>query len=263
MNLEAICKKAIEVALTAGKFIAAEKKKFKRSNIVEKGDRNLVSYVDLEAEKIIVNGLRPILPDADFITEEKTIVTGSESLRWIIDPLDGTTNFIHGVPVFCVSIALQQNNDLLIGVVYEINLDECFYAWRNGGAFLNGNKIAVTETNLLRNALTATGFPYEGFAEMDRYFLTLKSLFSNSRGVRRIGSAAIDLCYVACGRFDAFFEYNLNAWDVAGGALIVREAGGMVTDFSGGSNYIFGKEIIATNQKLYEAFKKEVTFPPS
>jgi myo-inositol-1(or 4)-monophosphatase len=190
-----------------------------------KRDSDLVSYVDISAEKIIVEGLKAILPEAGFLTEEKTIEAGNESLRWIIDPLDGTTNFVHGVPLFSVSIALQQNDELLAGIVYEVNLDECFYAWKNGGAFLNGRKISVTATNNLRNALCATGFPYEIFPHLDRYWSTLKFLFQNSRGIRRLGSAAIDLVYVACGRFDAFYEYNLNP-DVAAEILTFRKQEG-------------------------------------
>lgn len=262
MNPETICKQAAAVARDAGKFIGEERKKFEQANVVEKGQRNLVSYVDFTAEKMIVQGLRKILPEAGFLTEEKTVDDGNASLRWIIDPLDGTTNFIHGIPVFSVSIALQQQGDLLAGVVYEVNLDECFYAWKNGGAFLNDKKIFVTETRRLRDALCATGFPYDPFENLDRYFNTLKFLFQNSRGIRRLGSAAVDLAYVACGRLDAFYEYNLNAWDVAAGALIVQEAGGTVSDFGRGNNFLFGKEIVASNKNLYEEFFDSVVNPP-
>ncbi|MEP7128201.1 MAG: inositol monophosphatase family protein, partial [Chitinophagales bacterium] len=135
------------------------------------------------------------------------------------------------------------------------------YAWKNGGAFLNGKKINVTETTSLRNALCATGFPYSNFPHIERFFNTLKFLFQNSHGVRRFGSAAVDMVYVACGRLDAFYEYNLNPWDVAGGALIVKEAGGKVTDFSGGENYLFGKEMIATNKNVYDEFLSQVINP--
>lgn len=236
--------------------------KFDLNDVISKGQRDLVSYVDLNAEKIIVEGLKQILPEATFLTEEKTISDSGASLRWIIDPLDGTTNFIHGVPAFSVSIALQHEDELLIGVVYEINLDECFYAWKKGGAFLNGEKISVTQTSALRDTLTATGFPYKEFSQMNRFFNTLRFLFNNTHGVRRLGSAAVDLVYVACGRFDGFFEYNLNPWDVAGGALIVEEAGGIVTDFSGGKDFLHGKEIIASNPGIYKEFLKMVVNPP-
>ncbi|MCY7410968.1 MAG: inositol monophosphatase [Chitinophagales bacterium] len=255
---EQICLQANEVAREAGKFIGNERIKFSADEVINKGQRDLVSYVDVTAEKMIVAGLKKILPDAGFLTEEKTIDEGNQKLRWIIDPLDGTTNFIHGVPAFSVSIALQQDDELLIGIVYEVNLDECFYAWKNGGAYCNGKKITVTKTNKILNALTATGFPYKEFPQEEQFFSALKYLFNHSHGVRRLGSAAIDLAYVACGRFDGFFEYNLNAWDIAGGALIVQEAGGTVTDFSGGNNFIFGKEILATNSIIHEEFLKVV-----
>jgi len=261
MNPEKICLDACEIVRSAGNFIREERKKFSSDEIVNKGSRDLVSYVDLNAEKIIVEGLKKILPDAGFLTEEKTIEEGNTSLRWIIDPLDGTTNFIHGAPPYSVSIALQQDNELLIGIVYEIVLDECFYAWKGGGAFCNGKKISVSSTSHLSQSLTATGFPYKEFPQMDRFFSTLRFLFNHTHGVRRLGSAAVDLIYVACGRFDGFFEYNLNAWDVAGGAMIVEEAGGTVTDFSLEKNFLFGKEIIASNKKIHKEFLNVVLNP--
>ena len=262
MNPEVICRKACEVAREAGRFIAAERKEFASSEIVNKGQRDLVSYVDLNAEKIIVNGLKEILPEAGFLTEEKSVEEGNTSLRWIIDPLDGTTNFIHGVPAFSVSIALQRDDEVVIGIVYEINLDECFYAWKGGGAWCNENKIIVSNPPSLNQSLLATGFPYKEFPAMNRFFATLRFLFNHTHGVRRLGSAAVDLAYVACGRFDGFYEYNLNAWDVAGGALIVQEAGGIVTDFNGGRNYLFGKEIIACARSIHEEFLDVVMNPP-
>ena len=262
MNLENLCAAACEVARDAGHFIGEERKKFDLNEVVNKGQRDLVSYVDLQSEKIIVDGLRNLLPGAGFLTEEKTVDNEENaSLRWIIDPLDGTTNFIHGVPAYSASIALQKDGELVIGIVYEVNLGECFYAWKNGGAYCNGRKISVTKTEHLKNALTATGFPYREFPQMPRFFATLKYLFNNSHGVRRLGSAAVDLVYVACGRFDGFFEYNLNAWDVAGGALIVQEAGGTVTDFKGGNDFLFGKEIIASNTHLHREFTQVVVDP--
>lgn len=262
MDLSSICGRAAETAKQAGAFIREQRQKFDLSDVISKGQRDLVSYVDLQAEKILVEGLKKILPEAGFLTEEKTVDEGNEKLRWIIDPLDGTTNFIHGVPAFSVSIALQQEDELLIGIVYEINLDECFYAWKEGGAFLNGKRISVTQTAVLRDTLSATGFPYKEFSQMNRFFSTLRFLFNNTHGVRRLGSAAVDLVYVACGRFDGFFEYNLNPWDVAGGALIVQEAGGIVSDFSGGKNFLFGKEIVAANPNIYKEYLNVVVNPP-
>jgi myo-inositol-1(or 4)-monophosphatase len=262
MNLEKICAAACEVAIRAGRFIAEERKKFDLNEVVNKGQRDLVSYVDVQSEKILVEGLRKIVPEAGFLTEEQTVQDDQRRLRWIIDPLDGTTNFIHGVPAYSVSIALEENGELLTGIVYEVNLGECFFAWKGGGAYCNGSPIHVTQTLQVKTALIATGFPYKEFAEMNRFFSSLKFLFNNSHGVRRLGSAALDLVYVACGRFDGFFEYSLNAWDVAGGALIVQEAGGKVTDFKGGDGFLFGKEIIASNSFIHDELTRVVVHPP-
>jgi len=159
-----------------------------------------------------------------------------------------------------VSIALQRNNEIVLGVVYEVNQDECFYAWKSGGAFLNQKSIHVSQNEHLKDSLIATGFPYYDYERVDSYFEVLKRIAQNSRGVRRMGSAAVDLVYTACGRFDAFFEYSLHAWDVAAGAFIVQEAGGKISDFSGGNNWLFGKEIVASNglltKEVLEATKR-------
>jgi myo-inositol-1(or 4)-monophosphatase len=201
-----------------------------------------------------VNALTRLLPSSGFITEENTNNTRSDDYNWIIDPLDGTTNFIHGVPCYCISVALMLKDSLVMGVVYEINLDECFYAYEDGGAFLNGKKISVSETAELKRSLLATGFPYSDYHRMKEYMDVFNHLMYNTHGLRRLGSAAVDLVYVACGRFEAFYEYGLNAWDVAAGAYIASQAGGKVSDFSGGKNYVFGKEIIATNSAIFEEF---------
>lgn len=172
---------------------------------------------------------------------------------WIIDPLDGTTNFIHSLPVYSISVALTDRDERLIGVVYEINQKECFYAWKGGQACLNGSVIHASKTETLNDSLLATGFPYTDYGRMDHYLQLLGYLLQNSRGLRRFGSAAVDLAYVACGRFDGFYEYGLNPWDVAAGSLIVERAGGRVTDFSGKGNFIYGKEIIAANPLVCNA----------
>jgi myo-inositol-1(or 4)-monophosphatase len=263
MNLEVIAAGAVAAAKKAGKFIGEERKKFAASAVMHKGQRDLVSYVDVTAEKIIVESLQALEPGAGFLTEEKTVGETGSSLRWIIDPLDGTTNFIHGVPAYSVSIALQQKQELLVGVVYEINLDECFFAWKNGGAWCNDQKISVSSAATLGQSLLATGFPYRVFDQQQRYINTLRFLFNNTHGVRRLGSAAIDLAYVACGRFEGFFEYGLNAWDVAAGALIVKEAGGTVTDFSGGNQFVFGREIMASNGRIHAEFQRVIVNPPA
>lgn len=213
---------------------------------------SLVSYVDTGAEERLVEGLSKLLPEAGFLTEEETTEQGNASLRWIIDPLDGTTNFLHQLPCFSISVALEQRGQTLLGVVHEVNRSETFSARLGGGCYLNGQQVWVSERARLEEALIATGFPYYDFSLMERYFKTLAEFMQRTRGIRRFGSAAVDLAYVACGRFDAFFEHSLHPWDVAAGALLVQEAGGRVTDFSGGDNYLHGREIFASSGALFE-----------
>ena len=249
-NYKSLCLLTCEIARSAGKFMAEERKSFDASKIESKGLHDLVSYVDKESERQIIEQLTVLLPESGFIAEEGTSAKHGERYNWVIDPLDGTTNYIQGVPIYAVSIGLLDHDELVLGVVYEVGLDECFYAWKEGGAFINGLPIRVSSRNDIQDALLATGFPYNDFSRLDEYLELLKWTMTNARGVRRLGSAATDLAYVACGRFDSFWEYDLKPWDVAAGALIVKEAGGIVTDFSGSDAYIFGKEIIASNAML-------------
>ena len=258
MNLEHLCTTVCTIARQAGDFIRKERMAFNQSAVEYKGLHDMVSYVDKTAEQLIVKALQPLIDDAGFITEENTLSIVGKRYEWIIDPLDGTTNFIHGVPCFCVSIGLTDNGKLCLGVIYEINLDECFYAWRNGGAWLNGNRITVSEKKELKDALLATGFPYTNFNRMKPYMEVFDYCMVNTHGLRRLGSAAVDLAYVACGRFEGFYEYGLNAWDVAAGAFIVQEAGGKVCDFKGTDDFLFGKEIITTNAGIYNEFLRVV-----
>jgi myo-inositol-1(or 4)-monophosphatase len=230
---------------------------------------SFVTYVDKESEKRLVKGLKKILPEAGFITEEGTILQSrKEKYIWIIDPLDGTTNFIHGVPCYCISIGLylspsqggrgRKNGEMILGVIYEPNLDEMFTAVKGSGAFMNGKRISVTKCSKLRHSLLVTGFPTYDLSRMKQYLELFSWFMRRTRGLRRMGSAAVDLAYTACGRFEAFYEYSLSPWDVAAGALIVKEAGGKVTDFSGGDDFIFGKEIIASNLKTHKEMLRSV-----
>lgn len=246
------------LTVATGDFIFSQRAEISADKIEEKSINSLVTYVDKTAEQQLVKGLRELIPEAGFITEENTISKTGETYNWIIDPLDGTTNFIHGLPCYSISIGLTRNSELVLGIIYEINLKECFYAWENSPACLNGREIKVSETGLLRNSLIATGFPYYDYERMDEYMELFRHLMKHSRGLRRLGSAAVDLAYVACGRFDAFYEYSLNPWDVAAGAFIVQQAGGRVTDFSGGGNFLFGKELIATNGSIQHQLEETV-----
>ena len=249
-----LCLQVCDIAKQACSFIRNEAAKFSAKSVEEKGLHNFVSYVDTGAEKLIVDQLQKLFPEAGFIAEENTNTTRGECFDWIIDPLDGTTNFIHGLPPYSVSIGLLENNIPILGVVYEVTLDECFYAWQGSPAYLNGKEIRVSERDRVKDALIATGFPYYDYHLIRPYIDCLEYFLRNTHGVRRLGSAAVDLVYVACGRFEAFYEYGLSPWDVAAGVFILQQAGGRSSDFSGANNYIFGKELVAANSAIFDEF---------
>lgn len=258
MDLEKLCSKVAAIAKSVGKYIDKEQISFSVDKVKEKGLHDLVSYVDQEAEKLIVKGLIPLIPEAGFITEEETFVNEGKEYNWIIDPLDGTTNFIHGIPTYSVSIALTFHGILVLAVVYEINRKECYTAWKDGGAFLNGNPISVSNTVSLSSSLLATGFPFRSNDFLDEYLVVLKTMMKSTRGIRRIGSAAVDLAYVACGRFDCFFEFNLKNYDMAAGILLIKEAGGMAIDFQGEGNMLEKGSVIAGNPMMTDLVYTEI-----
>lgn len=241
----------LEVARPVADFQRREWATFNRNAIEYKGAHDLVSYVDRTSEKMLVAGLSTLLPEAGFLTEEGTVEQHQRPLMWVVDPLDGTTNFTHGLPFFSISIALLFEGTPLLGLVWEPIRDERFSAVAQQGSWLNEEKIRVSATSHLDQALLATGFPYEKYDRVDDYLPVLRRMMTESRGVRRLGSAALDLAYVACGRFDGYYEYNLSPWDVAAGVLLVTEAGGVATDFSGDANAIFGKQVVAANHPLH------------
>lgn len=254
MELKEICFQAIEIIKATGKYISGEIKSFDKQIVESKGVHDFVSFVDKTAEKQLINGLKNLVPQAGYIAEEQTVKQDDSLIKWIIDPLDGTTNFIHGLMPYAISVALMKDTEIVIGIVYEISHNEVFYTWKGGKAYLNEEEIHVTKAKSVKDSLIATGFPYYDYDRLPQFMKTLDYFMQNSHGLRRLGSAATDLAYVACGRFDAFYEYSLSPWDVAAGAFIVQQAGGKVADFSGGDNYIFGKEIIATNELIFEEF---------
>jgi myo-inositol-1(or 4)-monophosphatase len=258
MHLENLASQVISVSKEAGDFIRQERKRFDPDKIEYKGLNDLVSYVDKTAEKIIVTSLEKILPEAGFITEEKTRNLVADRYNWIIDPLDGTTNFIHGLPVYSVSIALKEYDKLVFGVVYEINLDECFHAGIDTPAYLNGKEIKVSNNPTVSSSLIATGFPYYDFEKQPAYIELFTELMKSCHGLRRLGSAAVDLAYTACGRFEAFYEYNLNPWDIAAGVVIVKQAGGQVVNFKGGAEVLDSRELLATNGKITDEMLKVI-----
>lgn len=225
-----------------------------------KTTNNLVTFVDKESERRFVEALRILVPEAGFVAEEGTGEPSPSGINWVIDPLDGTTNFVHGVPVWCTSVALCVGNTPVSGVIFDPSSDECFTAFLGGGARMNGKTIHVSEINKLGQSLLATGFPYDDFGREMQYIELFRTLMRNTRGMRRLGSAALDMAWTANGRFEGFYEYGLNPWDVAAGAIIVREAGGKVTEFNGSDNPVFGEDLICTNgnihQEMIEVIKK-------
>ncbi len=254
MELQALTEKVIRASKEAGRFLKGEINKISQSDVEEKGLHDLVTYVDKTAEKMLVAALGEMLPESGFIAEEGTSTKVGDDYNWIIDPLDGTTNFIHGVPLYAVSLALQYENEIIIGVIYEPNLDECFYTWKGADSYLNGKKIQVSKSKTVDQSLFATGFPYYDYSKIKEFMSFFEYLMQYSRGLRRLGTAAMDLAYVACGRYDGFYEYGLHAWDVAAGTLLVKNAGGVNMDFKGGDDYIFGKEIVSVNANVASEF---------
>jgi myo-inositol-1(or 4)-monophosphatase len=257
-NYENICQEVILLVKYTGRYIRKNLNTRGDMNIETKSLHNYVTNIDKTAEEMLVKGLRKILPGSGFIAEEGTSNFRDEIYNWVIDPIDGTTNFIHGLPPFAISVALMEKNEVIIGVIYEIGLDECFYAWKGSSAFLNNKEIRVSNASKIKDSLIATGFPYTEFKHLDRFMETMHFFMMNSHGLRRLGSAATDIAYVACGRFEGFYEYGLNAWDVAAGILIVKQAGGKISDFRGGGDYLFGGEIIATNSAVFDEFVEVV-----
>lgn len=255
MELEILCQDVRKIVCETATMIREERKNFSQQSGVEiKGHSDFVTYIDKLSEEKLVKELSKLLPEAGFIAEEGTSTKKGELYNWIIDPIDGTTNFIHGLTPHSISIALQRKEKIVIGVVYEISHGEMFYAWEGSKAYLNDKEISVSQNKEHQQALIATGFPYRSMGLMDKYLKSMVEVMEKTSGIRRLGSAAIDMCYVACGRFEAFWEYGLQPYDVAAGAIIVEQAGGKVCDFNGGDNYLFSGEMIASNTNYFTKF---------
>lgn len=241
---------AIQTARDAGQLLL---EKFGRKiSVSKKGDINLVTEADLASEKLIIERIKSYYPKHSILAEEsgQAVISGDSEWKWIIDPLDGTTNYAHGYPCFCVTIALEYKGKIVIGVTFDPTRNELFSAERGQGAALNGRQIRVSETEELGDALLVTGFPYD-IKQRDNFARHLTDFLLYSRGVRRDGSAAIDLAYVACGRFDGFWEEGLNPWDVAAGKLLIEEAGGQVSYYDGSDFSIYDPPICASNGLLH------------
>lgn len=244
---------AIEAAREAGKFLKHNLGKVRDISLKEGQERNLVTEIDKKSEELIVSIIRKHFPNHDILAEESGNEYGRRSdFKWIIDPLDGTTNFTHGLPIFCVSIGLERKGDLVAGVIYDPNLDELFSAEKGRGAFLNGRRLRVSQTSELKKSLLVTGFPYNVPENPHNCVEHFINFLMNGQAVRRMGSAAIDMAYVATGRYDGFWEVSLNPWDMAAGVLLIREAGGKVSDFQGNEINIYGEQVVASNNLIHD-----------
>jgi myo-inositol-1(or 4)-monophosphatase len=243
----------LEVAVDAARLGGDVLKQYYQQNkaIEHKGVINIVTEADKRSEDLIVSLLNSRLPQHSILAEEGTEMVRASPFKWVIDPLDGTTNFAHDYPLFCVSVALEQSDEIVVGVVYHPIFEELFVAEKGNGAYLNGRKICVSKIDSLRNALLSTGFPYDVVDDPGEALHHFGSFVHRAQAVRRDGSAALDLCYVAMGRFDGFWELRLKPWDTAAGALVVTEAGGQVTDFASDNYSIYQDRILASNGLIH------------
>jgi myo-inositol-1(or 4)-monophosphatase len=252
---------AVRAARRAGNLIANSVDQVDRLTITEKATNDFVTEVDRQAEQAIIDVIHDAYPDHSILAEENGVIPGKRGgteFRWIIDPLDGTTNFLHGFPQFAVSIGVQQNGRLEHAVIYDPMRQELFTASRGGGAQLNDRRLRVTPRRGLEGALLGTGFPFKQQQHLDAYLATFRALFSMTAGIRRPGSAALDLAYVAAGRLDGFWEIGLNPWDMAAGVLLIQEAGGLVSDFSGGNDYLDSGNLVAASPKVFKAMLQAI-----
>ena len=244
---------AIEAAKDAGLFLKNNIGNIKTIERKYGQERNLVTEIDKGSEKIIIEKIKRYFPNHDILAEESGSRHASHSdYRWIIDPLDGTTNFTHGLPIFCVSIGIEKKGEIIIGVIYDPNLNEIFVAEKGNGAYLNDKNIHVSSISSLSDSLLVTGFPYNITENPNKAIERFINFLYNSQAVRRMGSAAIDLAYVAAGRYEGFWEVALNPWDVAAGSLIVQEAGGIISDFSGKKFNVYCQEVLASNGLIHK-----------
>jgi len=254
---------AVEAAREAGMFLKSSVGKVKNIETKEGEVRNMVSEIDRGSEEIIINRIKRQFPSHAILAEESGAHDTSAEYRWVIDPLDGTTNFLHEVPIFSVTIGVERMGEIVAGVVYDPNLDELFTAEKGSGSYLNGQRMRVSQTPELIHSLLVTGFPYDIARNPDHPADHFTNFLMEAQGIRRLGSAALDLSYVAAGRFDGFWEVQLQPWDMAAGVLFIREAGGRVTDFSGAPSTIFKKNVLASNGIIHDAMLRVLAQPRS
>lgn len=261
MQLEKILEEVKRLAVEAGTFIAGQRKDFDDAKVEKKQDHDYVSYVDKGCEQMIVKRLKEILPEAGFITEEKTVEQTADGTEyfWVVDPLDGTTNFIHDLAPYCVCIALRRNDELLLGVVYEVTRKELYYAAKGMGAWLNDRPIHVSARKELNDALVMIGYPYDADGWRQFCLNLTGRLYGHCASIRSNGSAEAELCYVAAGKVDVYIESFIQPWDVAAGACILLEAGGRISDYDGTDKlWPSGRQVLATNGYLHEGMIEEI-----
>lgn len=241
---------AVDLALKAGTLL---KEKFSQAHeILYKGDINIVTEADQMSEKLILDEIKRTFPQHGIVSEESEAIAGSSAMRWIVDPLDGTTNYAHGYPVFCISIALEKDGQVILGVIYDPTRNDLFWAQRGEGAYLNGEKISVSRMPHLSQALLATGFPYDIRDSQENNLDHFNKMAVKAQAIRRAGAAALDLAYLAAGRFDGFWELKLKPWDTAAGCLMVQEAGGMISDLFGGDWHLDSPHLLASNGRIHQ-----------
>ena len=249
---------ALRAAQLAGQVIVNNLGKIPGRGVNRKSESDFVTQVDRDSEKIIIDTLRKAFPDHHFLAEESLKEADTDAYRWIIDPLDGTTNYIHQYPVFSISIALEYRREIILGIVYDPLRKELFVSEKGKGAFLNNCRVSISHVNSLKNSLITTGFPFRRKECIDMYLRLFKAVFRKTSDLRRAGSAALDLSYLACGRCEGFFEIGLSHWDIAAGDILIREAGGIVTDFGGGNEHLSTGNVVAGTPKVHEKLLREV-----
>lgn len=255
-NYQELTEQVISIAKQVGSYIKTEGENFDIEKIETKSRNDFVSYVDKEAEVKLVTQLSQLLPEAGFITEEGTATESGQAYCWVIDPLDGTTNFIHNSTPYAVSIALTLKGIPIVGVVYEITREETFYAWEGSKAYLDGKPIQVSKVKTVEEALISTGRPHNYLEQYSELMKSVDFFMKNSHGIRTSGSAAADLAYVACGRFDGRYEFGLKPWDIAAGTLIIQQAGGKVCDFRGGDKHFINGDVLAGNAEIIDELQQ-------
>ena len=244
---------AVKAARRAGAIINRASQDIGTLTVKSKNFNDFVSEVDIAAERAIIDTLKEVYPDHGFLGEESGSTTHQSDFIWIIDPLDGTTNFLHNFPQYCVSIALQHKGEITQAVIYEPNRNDLYTATKGRGAFLNDKRIRVSKCDKLKESLIGTGFPFRDFKHLDTYLAMFKSMLQKTTGIRRPGSAALDLAYVANGSLDAFWEIGLSPWDIAAGALLVQEAGGIISNLNGKEGWLQSGNVLAASPKIYDA----------